>query len=226
MVASGLQESGWEVSQLGLFGDPAKAEVWDLEGGGRVSLRRGWLASRQGATLDGVLWRMTEEIAWTQREFEFGGSRIPMPRLEAFYGDPGLTYSYSGETYAAIPWTARLAALRDRVNECTGYVFNGVFCNLYRDGSDSVGWHADDEHMLGPAWPDDIAIASVSVGASRDFAIKRKSDMADKMRWTLNHGDLLVMSGAMQRDWVHCVPKTKKPVGSRVNLTFRILLPT
>ena len=96
-----------------------------------------------------------------------------------------------------------------------------MLANGYRDGNDSMGWHSDDEPELGP----NPCIASLSLGAERAFLLRpRKPDAAGKRpsaRLVLAHGSLLVMRGASQARYQHCLPKTRRPVGPRINLTFR-----
>ena len=118
-------------------------------------------------------------------------------------------------------WSTRLgelAELRDVVSDAAGVRFNSALLNRYRDGSDSVSWHRDDEPELGR----NPTIGSVSFGATRRFKIR---DLATKETHDLDlvDGSLLVMRGASQREWEHCIPKTKRPVGERINLTFRVV---
>ncbi len=167
---------------------------------------------------DALLAALLDEVTWEQHHVRIAGKCIPSPRLSAWHGDPGVAYRYSGTTYRADGWTPTLAALRDRLLERTGHRFDSVLVNRYRDGADSMGWHADDELELGP----EPVIASISLGAARRFALKhkRRKDV-DPVRLELAHGSLLLMSGATQAHWRHAVPKTARPVGERVNLTFR-----
>ena len=143
------------------------------------------------------------------------GRPIKSPRLSAWYGDA--PYTYSGLTWPARPWPGMLRDIKARVEHLAGMACNGVLANLYRDGRDSMGWHADDEHELGP----DPVIASVVFGASRRFQFRRKDDKSIKLQVPLNDGDVLVMGAGTQMHWQHAVPKTKMPVGERINLTFR-----
>jgi alkylated DNA repair dioxygenase AlkB len=147
---------------------------------------------------------------------------VAEPGLTAWHGDPGCTYRYSGRLFEPNPFTAELRALRERLREFLGHDFNTVLANLYRDGRDSMGWHSDDERELGPRAPDDVVIASVSLGASRRFVLRHRRRPAERHAFALGGGDLLVMGGTTQRRWQHAVPKTSVPVGPRLNLTFRI----
>src|SRR5690606_6222598 len=131
------------------------------------------------------------------------------------YGDAGASYTYSGARFVPEPFTPALAALRGRLQAFTGRAFNSVLANLYRDGNDSVGWHSDNEPELGP----EPAIASLSLGASRRFRLRHAH--LPPVSVDLHSGDLLVMPGPLQRHWQHTLPKTRRPVGARINLTFR-----
>ncbi|HLM54443.1 MAG TPA: alpha-ketoglutarate-dependent dioxygenase AlkB, partial [Pseudoxanthomonas sp.] len=98
--------------------------------------------------------------------------------------------------------------------------FNSVLANLYRSGRDAMGWHSDDERELGP----EPVIASLSLGAARRFVLKSRHDPTLKREFVLPHGSLLVMAGQTQRHYRHCLPRTAKPTGERINLTFRQVL--
>tara|TARA_R110002167_G_scaffold4753_3_gene22340 strand:- start:743 stop:1339 length:597 start_codon:yes stop_codon:yes gene_type:complete len=164
---------------------------------------------------DALFDRVMADVDWKQEELTFYGRRIPQPRLSAWYGDAA--YAYSGLRLEPRPWPPVLADLRNRCEEIAKAPFNSVLANLYRDGTDSMDWHSDDEASLGPA----PVIASISLGAARRFQMRRKDKQGDAVCTELGNGDVLVMSGRCQADWLHRVPKTKKPVGPRINLTFR-----
>lgn len=167
---------------------------------------------------DALLAALLEEVRWEQHHVRIAGKRIPSPRLSAWYGEPGVEYRYSGTTYRAEGWTPALEALRARLEHETGSRFDSVLVNRYRSGTDSMGWHADDEPELGPR----PVIASVSLGATRRFSLKHRTRKdLDSVRLDLTHGSLLLMSGDTQSHWRHAVPKTARPVGERVNLTYR-----
>ncbi len=139
------------------------------------------------------------------------------PRLCAWYGDPGVRYAYSGQALEPLPWPPALARLRARLQNALGCPFNSVLCNLYRDGTDSMGWHSDDEASLGPR----PVIASLSLGAARRFALRHRTRAYRSVALALGHGDLLIMAGDTQHHWQHAVPKTRRPIAPRINLTFR-----
>ena len=156
-------------------------------------------------------------IRWRQEEVTIFGQRRLVPRLVAWHGDPGASYRYSGTEHHPEPWTPALERVRAKVRELSGVEFNAVLLNLYRDGRDGMGWHADDEPELGR----DPVIASVSLGAPRRFCLRHRRRKDLKLDLELPHGSLLVMAGPMQHHWVHALPKTRRPVGERINLTFR-----
>ena len=177
-----------------------------------VDYRRDFFAPDEARTLFEAL---REEIRWERHRVRIRGREIECPRLSGWEGDA--TYSYSGLTLRPAPWTATAAAVRRRVEAAAGDAFNSVLANLYRDGADRLGWHADDEPELGPA----PVIASVSFGAARRFLLRPKRGGGASVPIVLEPGSLLVMRGATQRNWMHCVPPTRRPVGPRINLTFR-----
>jgi len=161
------------------------------------------------------------ELPWVQELYFRGGRVVPAPRLTSFHGDADCRYLYSGIAYEPSPWTELLLQLRARLRPATGHDFNSVLANLYRDGRDSVGFHADDEPELGPS-RDNIVIASLSLGAARRFVLKHKRS-GERRCYDLGHGALFVMSGRTQHDWIHALPKTQRAVGARINLTFRLI---
>jgi alkylated DNA repair dioxygenase AlkB len=158
--------------------------------------------------------------AWEQASVRMYGRETPIPRLQAWYGDDGKAYAYSGIAMDPQPWTAALQEIRDRLDARLGRTFNSVLANLYRDGRDSVGWHADDEPELGAA----PVIASVSLGATRTFQLRHNDDPQLRHAIELTPGSLLVMRGPTQHRWRHQLPKTSRPVGERINLTYRTIV--
>ena len=173
------------------------------------------------AAADAAFVALRTKVMWHQDHLKMFGKLIPVPRLEAWVADEGLDYTYSGIHHDPDPWIDELVELRDLSSSHTGTRFNSVLCNLYRDGSDGVDWHADDEPEFGQM----PVIASLSLGATRRFDLRRVDDHSIKVELELHHGDLVIMSGTTQTLWRHRVPKTKKPVGERINLTFRTVTP-
>lgn len=160
---------------------------------------------------------LIEETPWEQHRIKLFGKEVDCPRLSAWYGDESAVYTYSGRTLEPLRWTMRLLKLRDNLEEQLGESYNSVLLNYYRDGQDSMGCHSDDEPELGT----DPAIASISLGAVRDFVFKSKAEPSIKHMIALEHGSLLHMFGTCQVEWQHSLPKRKRVVGPRVNLTFR-----
>ena len=157
---------------------------------------------------------LTSELAWAQRPLVIGGRRVMTPRLTYWVGPE--PFRYSGGVEPIHAWTAELNEIRAQANSAAGVEFNSVLANLYRDGNDSMGAHRDDEPEFG-ARP---VIASVNLGATRDFAIKHDIT-GERHVIALGHGDVLVMSGRSQLDWSHSVPKRARVTQPRINLTFR-----
>ena len=162
----------------------------------------------------------TKEIEWQQRDIVMFGKQLKEPRLTAWYGDKGTAYSYSGIELDPLEWTDSLLSIKLKVEEAAEQSFNSVLLNWYRDGNDSMGWHSDDEKELGR----NPTIASLSLGATRDFQIRRKDNHKEKRQFELTSGSLLIMSGEMQHYWQHQIPKRKRVDQGRMNLTFRKIL--
>jgi alkylated DNA repair dioxygenase AlkB len=158
--------------------------------------------------------------AWRQDSITMYGKPVPIPRLQAWYGDPGRTYTYSNIEMDPEPWTAALLEVKAAIEPVAGVRFNSVLCNRYRDGNDGVAWHSDDEPELGV----DPVIASVSFGATRPFRFRHRLDPTLTHEIDLASGSLLVMRGPTQACWRHQIPKTAKPIGERINLTFRVIV--
>ena len=159
---------------------------------------------------------LRSSVVWRQDHASFFGKRVALPRLTAWYGDPGASYGYSGIVNEPLPWTAMLARLRVALEQRAGARFNSVLLNLYRDGSDRMGWHRDNERELGST----PTIASLSFGATRRFRL-REQRTRESIDLELASGALLVMRQCSQRDWAHCVPASKQVQGARINATFR-----
>ncbi|MCH9699370.1 MAG: alpha-ketoglutarate-dependent dioxygenase AlkB [Gammaproteobacteria bacterium] len=140
------------------------------------------------------------------------------PRLVCWYGDPRATYCYSNVKHTPLPWTPCLQGLRQTISQFTGFKFNSVLGNLYHDGQDSMGWHADNEKQLG----NNPVIASLSLGAKRLFKLRHNKTKLT-IDIALENGSLLLMAGSLQHHWRHCLAKTRKPVDIRINLTFRYI---
>lgn len=164
---------------------------------------------------------LSKNINWKQESIMIYGKPVPIPRLTAWYGDGGKSYSYSKIAMNPEPWTHTLLKIKSEIESITGVNFNSVLLNLYRDGSDSVAWHSDDEPELGT----NPVIASVSFSGTRRFVFKHKyKKELNKIEINLTHGSFLIMKGTTQHLWQHQVPKTTKSVQPRINLTFRLIV--
>lgn len=163
--------------------------------------------------------KLLEEIPWQLDNITIFGKTHPQPRLTALFGNEGKPYSYSNIIMQPHPWNPILMFIKSEIETICNENFTTVLLNLYRDGKDSNGWHADNEKELGR----NPVIASVSFGAERSFHLKHNSIVDAKQKITLENGSLLLMKGETQHFWKHQIPKTAKPIGSRINLTFRII---
>lgn len=142
------------------------------------------------------------------------------PRFTAFYGDEGISYSYSGITMNALPWTETMIKIKTRIEEKYNARFNACLLNHYRNGIDSMGWHRDNEKNLGK-YP---LIASVSFGAHRIFQFRHYVEKIPIISVDLTHGSVLIMKGETQHYWEHRLPKTVQVTSPRINLTFRLII--
>ncbi|PKV14360.1 alpha-ketoglutarate-dependent dioxygenase AlkB [Xanthomonas prunicola] len=180
----------------------------------RIHWCRGWL---QAADADALMQALLDQVQWEVHRIRMFGRVVDSPRLSSWIGDPDASYRYSGTQFAPQPWLEVLQPVRARLQDETGCPFNSVLVNRYRSGADAMGWHSDDEPELG-AQP---MIASLSLGAARRFAFRHCNDAALKQTLELGHGDLLLMAGETQQHYKHALPRTARPVGERINLTFR-----
>jgi alkylated DNA repair dioxygenase AlkB len=163
--------------------------------------------------------KLKAEIPWQQDDITVFGKTYPQPRLTALFGNEGKPYSYSNIVMQPHAWNSLLLFIKNEIEEVCNENFTTVLLNYYRDGKDSNGWHADDEKELGR----NPVIASVSFGVERSFHLQHNSIKEQKLKINLEHGSLLIMKGQTQHFWKHQIPKTAKPIGSRINLTFRII---
>jgi alkylated DNA repair dioxygenase AlkB len=174
----------------------------------------GIIPAPEADTILACLWK---ELDWRQQEIMLFGRKVLQPRLTAWYGEPEARYFYSGLQLEPLAWHPLLNDLKCRLESFTGATFNSVLANAYRDGSDSMGWHSDDEKELGQQ----PTIASLSFGDERRFLVREKGQRSSAM--VLQHGSLLVMKGDSQRRFQHSLPKTRRAAGVRINLTYRMV---
>lgn len=163
------------------------------------------------------------ELPWRQDSIRLFGKPVKIPRLQSWHGDDDCTYTYSNLTMPPNPWTNSLLSIKDCCEALCAATqntkFNSVLANWYRDGQDSMSFHSDDEPELGI----NPVIASVTLGEARPFVFKHK-ETKEKYTQVLEHGSVLIMAGTTQSHYVHGIAKTAKPIGGRINLTFRHLI--
>ena len=171
---------------------------------------------------DELLRVLLAQIPWQQDSIRIAGKRIPVPRLQCWMGDRGSHYAYSGIHLEPVPWQLPITAIRDQIQALGHADFNSVLLNYYRDGQDSVAWHADDEPELGA----NPVIASLSLGAERKFQLRHKRDKGrDRYHMLLRNGSVLIMGKTLQNNWLHQLPKETTLRSPRINLTFRQVTP-
>jgi len=182
--------------------------------GATLRFQPDWLG---GDAADRLFDDLIDALPWSVHRIRLFGREVDSPRLSAWIGDADAVYRYSGTAFTPHAWTEALSGLRRRLEGALDASFNSVLANLYRNGRDAMGWHSDDEPELGPQ----PVIASVSLGAPRRFLLKHRQDANARAAVVLPHGSLLVMSGDTQRLYRHALPRTARPLGPRINLTFR-----
>ncbi|WP_367872025.1 alpha-ketoglutarate-dependent dioxygenase AlkB [Luteolibacter sp. Populi] len=158
-------------------------------------------------------------VPWKNDETVIFGKRIVTARKVAWYADSDLSYTYSGTTKQALPWTEELLELRAMVEAHAGASFNACLLNLYHDGSEGMGWHSDDEKSIEA----NSCIASVSLGAGRKFSFRHKRTK-ETISLVLENGSVLVMKDETQTHWHHQLPKAARIKSPRINLTFRKMI--
>lgn len=202
---------------LSLFEDEPPIDLINHDG--VVTCWQQVLAEDEASALYDELINLT---SWQQEMITVYDQRHLQPRLTAWYGDYGVSADGGYQKlYQTVPFSPRLMALKTHIETLTGYAFNCVLANLYRDGQDSVGYHADNERILGP----NPVIASYSLGATRRFLLKHNQDKILKVGCDLLHNSLLLMHGPLQHHWQHSITKTQRSVAPRINLTFRFIKP-
>jgi alkylated DNA repair dioxygenase AlkB len=160
-----------------------------------------------------------KQISWKQGHIKLFGKDVLIPREQCWIADEGITYSYSNKPLQRFSWSKELLELRARIEGFCSHKFNSVLANLYRDGNDSMGWHADNEMELGL----NPTIVSISLGAERALKV-RDNKTKEIIKIDQKHGSLLIMQKGMQSTTQHSISKTKLDIGARINLTFRNII--
>ncbi len=194
--------------------------------GGKLRLYPQLFSAQESARYLDALKR---EVDWKSERITMFGRSVALPRKTAWFGDPGMGYTYSGISLQPLSWTPTLLGIKARVEEANGSTFNSVLLNFYRDGRDGVSWHSDDEPELG----EDPVIGSVSFGSERPFRLRHKAVRAKdpettnrclQLTLSLPNGSYLEMGAGIQRCWIHQLPKRPRLTEERINLTFRKIL--
>ena len=176
-----------------------------------------WPQFIRASTCERIFADLLVSLAWRQDHITLFGKTHKVPRLQVWMGDAQAHYQYSGLSLSPQPWLPIVKTIRQKIEQRCGHRFNSVLINLYRDGKDSNGWHSDDEPELG----ENPVVASLSLGATRRFRLRHKYRKAPPYSIDLSPGSLLLMAGTTQHYWQHCLSKTARQVGPRINLTFR-----
>ena len=180
-----------------------------------IQLWPGWLSHSNS---DALQQQLERQLNWSQDSIMMFGKPVKIPRQQVWMGEAHCHYRYSGMTFSPQPWHPLVKQLTDDISGFTGYQFNCVLLNLYQNGQQHMGWHADNERELGI----DPVIASLSLGSTRRFELKHRHQPW-QLAWDLPSGSLLLMAGACQQHWLHRLPKQSRITQSRVNLTFRYI---
>jgi alkylated DNA repair dioxygenase AlkB len=186
---------------------------FELGDGSSLDLYESWLPEAKATALFSSL---LAQAQWEQKAIRIAGREVMQPRRTAWYGDAEAVYTYSGLRNVPLPWLPTLLDLRARLSAEMGVFFNGALLNHYRDGNDSMGFHADDEAELGP----NPVVASISLGETRRFLLRHVKNKNARLDLDLPHGSLLLMGGTLQHDFRHALPK-QADKGARINITFR-----
>ena len=168
---------------------------------------------------DQLLARSLAGIAWTQDHITLFGKSMPVPRGTAWFSSVSATYRYSGLEHQPQAMPDFVRELLLEVVKRTEIEFNSILVNLYQDGTQSMGWHADNEPELGP----EVTIASLSVGAERELRFRHRHNKERRLGISLEHGSLLMMYSPLQLYWLHELPKRRRITEPRINFSFREL---
>jgi alkylated DNA repair dioxygenase AlkB len=203
-----------EATQSSMFA--STVEEFVRSESGSVRLVQAYLRPQEA---DRLFAELRDLHGWRQDHIRVYGKVHPLPRLHRWFAESNEPYRWSGIRMQPEPFPECLLQVRQQIDAECGIHFNTALGNFYRDGRDGVSWHADDEPELGP----NPVIASLSLGATRRFLLRKKLDHSECVSFDLSHGSLLWMSGDTQQIWEHSVPKSARDTGLRINLTFRAI---
>lgn len=196
-----------------LFNDPINLKMKDAD----VSYYANFISKNDS---NFYFKKLLNTIPWQQDTIKVYGKTYLQPRLTAFFANNDKRYKYSNIIMQPHAFKGELLEIKHKIEAKLNTAFTSCLANLYRDGNDSNGWHADNEKELG----ENPIIASISFGEERPIHFKHKIDKTLKTKIILEHGSLLLMRGKTQSYWLHQIPKTQKKIEKRINLTFRIIV--
>lgn len=159
-------------------------------------------------------------IEWKHESIQMFGKTILQPRLTACYGDKAHPIKYAGITMDPLAWSDSLLEIKAKIEELTGEQYTTALLNQYRTGADYMGWHRDNEKEITPG----SSIASISLGAERDFLIRNYKSKVELQTQKLESGSLLVLLPDKLLSHEHTLPKRLKVKTPRINVTFRRML--
>ena len=194
-------------------------EEINLGGGSKIYYKRKLIEEDESKDMYKKL--LDNEIEWEKREVKIYGKTFEQPRLISYMASESrLNYKYSGLRLVPKDFTPTVIKIKELVEKESGESFNSCLLNFYRDGSDHVSWHSDNEKEYGK----EPTIASFTLGTERDFILKEKVNNDNKVKIKLENGSLLIMSGRTQDEWLHQIPKRAGVKTGRINLTFRKII--
>lgn len=176
--------------------------------------------SFSSSSSDGLLLRLQGALLWQRESLILFGRSVLVPRQVAFVADKGLCYRYSGKDHHGHGWPIWLLPIKKEAESLAGQSFNAVLLNWYQNGNEYMGWHADDEKILGPA----PVVAMLSLGVTRPFLFRLKANHTIKHSIELENNSWLIMAADTQVFWQHTLPVRKRVKEERISLTFRLLL--
>jgi alkylated DNA repair dioxygenase AlkB len=174
-----------------------------LGNGAWVDVLPGWCG---GA--DALFEALVADVPWHGERRQMYGRVVNVPRLLAWYAEQ--------DPLPHPVLAAARTALSDHYRDELGEPFRTAGLCYYRDGRDSVAWHGD---TIGRGAREDTMVAIVSVGAARRLLLRPRGG-GPARRYSLGHGDLIVMGGSCQRTWEHAIPTTRQG-GPRISIQFR-----
>lgn len=194
-------------------------EVFVNENGALAYVQRNYMSKSEADELLHDLKTNIPFISGEEKKIMMYGKLVAQTRQSYVMGDEGVIQRYSGTSYQANPWHPKVLEFKKQIEEQLGLKLNSCLINEYSDGKSAIGYHSDRE-----CWDKNDIVVILSLGATRRFYMRRKSDKK-VLKTLVNHGDCMVMYGTMQQYWKHAVPKMAR-AGYRLSLSFRLLKTT